>query len=297
MAGNMNRRNVLTGIVGAGALAGVATTGGSGVAAASEAGAQATTASGALPSGIDIAVVGGTFVGDELLNSEFVEDEYFTVDTEYGESGQIRRGETGGTPFYYVHDHGGGRYPSTWLALRELGVRAVIGGGTAGWLNRRMEVCDFIIPDDFIDFNVDRPRGLPHTGLARYSPTATTQWTDAIVIAEAERRLRQDGSLRDITLHEGGVVAQAAGWRFETKAEIRMMKMVGCDMVTLSVGTEMSYARMLGIDYSCIMVISNPAEGLGDWEDSGERDVYATVHPVSRDIVISCIPRFAEQLA
>ncbi|PTQ13510.1 5'-methylthioadenosine phosphorylase [Sphingomonas oleivorans] len=245
-----------------------------------------------------IAIVGGTFINDAMMKSGLL-GQPFTIETAVGPSPEIRCGRSGGISFYYVDGHGGGRFVETWAALYKLGVRDAIGGATAGGINPAMKVRDYVVPNDLIDFNIDRPRLLPasifkegEVILPRYTP-ATDPLLDEILASETEKRLKRDKALADIGVHRGGVVLQAAGGRFETPAEIRMFAKLGGDLVTMSVGTEIAYARMVGINYACLVIISNPAEGLGEWKFDGLSAIYQQLNPVSLDILLAALPRIA----
>lgn len=251
------------------------------------------------PGHAQIAIIGGTYLQNTMLESGLLDDQSFTVETPFGRSGEIWCGRSGTTSFYYVHNHGDGKYVETWVALYQLGVREAIGGATAGGINPAMKVRDFVVPDDFMDFNIDRPRSLPQSIfqeegmiLPRYTP-ATDPLLDDILVSETKSRLERDDALSGIDVHKGGVVVQAAAGRFETPAEIRMFQKLGGDFVTMSIGTEIAYARMAGIHYSCLVIISNPAEGMGEWRFDSLPDIYQTLNKVSLDIVVSSLPRIA----
>ena len=86
---------------------------------------------------------------------------------------------------------------------------------------------------------------------------------------------------------------EGPGARFESAAEVRMMRTLGCDAVTASIPTEMIYAHQLGINYGCIVGIVNPAEGLGDWDWNTLSDCYPAFHRQSVAIYHEAIPRVA----
>ncbi|MGP7819761.1 phosphorylase family protein [Niallia sp. 01092] len=73
-------------------------------------------------------------------------------------------------------------------------------GATAGGINPAMKTRDFVVPNDFIDFNFERPRSLPHAIfneegliLPRYTP-ATDPYLEEILLSETKRRLEQDSA-------------------------------------------------------------------------------------------------------
>jgi 5'-methylthioadenosine phosphorylase len=247
-----------------------------------------------------IAVVGGTFLNDALLKPKGLIKGSFTVKTKLGESPKIYAAEVGGVPFYYVHAHGEGKWLETWAALYDLGVRDAIGGATAGGINPSMKLYDYVVPHDFIDLNVDRPLSIPQVvyhdpksiPLPRYVPAMDPLLRD-ILIGETRKALRATHDYDDIQVHEQGVVIQARGGRFETASEIRMFRQWGADVVTMNVGTEMAYARMLGINYASLVAISNPAEGVGEWDWETIKKVYPRLNPLSLSIVLAAIPKIA----
>ena len=247
-----------------------------------------------------IAIMGGTFINDELLLREDFLSEPFTVDTKVGESPPIYYGEAHGVPFYYIHGHGGGKLQEVWVALYDLGVTDVIGGATAGGINPDMKPYDYVIPHDFIDMNIDRPKRFPMDiyrdpdaiPIPRFVPAMDTDMLD-ILKAETIDYLRADPANDDITIHDKGVIIQARGGRFETVSEINMFAQWGGDVVTMNVGTEIAYARMLGINYACLIVISNPAEGVAPWDFSEMPPLYRRINPMSADIILNALPDVA----
>lgn len=247
-----------------------------------------------------VALVGGTFINDALLKSEGILKGSFTIKTKAGVSPVIWYGETGGVPFYYVHMHGDGKYVETWAALYQLGVRDAIGGATAGGINPAMKLYDYVVPHDFIDMNITRPLAMPQEvykdpksiPIPRYVP-AMDPLLQNILIEETRKAIRASRDYDDIGLHERGVVIQSRGGRFETASEVRMMGLWGADLVTMSIGTEMTYARMMGINYAALVSISNPAEGVGEWDWETIKGVYPRINPLSLRIVLAAIPRVA----
>ncbi|HEY5755125.1 MAG TPA: hypothetical protein VIU34_04845 [Steroidobacter sp.] len=247
-----------------------------------------------------IAVVGGTFINDALLKKPGLVKGHFTVKTKVGESPKIYYAEAGGIPFYYVHSHGEGKWVETWAALYDLGVKDAIGGATAGGINPSMKLYDYVVPHDFIDLNVDRPLSIPQIvyhdpksiPLPRYIPAMDPLLRD-ILTGETRKALRSTHDYDDIQLHDQGVVIQARGGRFETASEIRMFRQWGGDLVTMNVATEMAYARMMGINYAALVAISNPAEGVGEWDWETLKKVYPRLNPLSLNIVLAAIPQIA----
>lgn len=245
-----------------------------------------------------IAIIGGTYLNDALYDSGIL-TEKFTVETPIGESPVLQFGEIDGVAFYYMHGHGGQKYLEGWAALYQLGVQEAIGGATAGAINPVMKTYDFIVPHDFIDFNTSRPKYFPREVtsaegliLARYVPAVDPLLTGLVYETTLEV-LRAKDTYDAINVYDTGVVFQAAGGRFESAAEIKAFAGMGGDVVTMNVGTEISYARQLGINYACLVIVSNPAEGIAPWEFSDLSEIYETLNPVCLNIITKLVPKLA----
>jgi 5'-methylthioadenosine phosphorylase len=251
-----------------------------------------------------ICIVGGTNVAHALASSSHISAS-FTIDTLFGVSPLIYFGETSRVPFYHITLHGSTELSGVaeqdvllrvWSALHQLGVSDVLGGATAGGINEKYKLADWVIADDFVDFNIDRQRSIAATVLGaeaakrilpRYVP-ADDPVLRGILVEEASRVAGPEN------VHAGGVIVQAAGGRFETAAEIRMFKHFGGDLVTMNVPTEITYARQLNINYASLIAISNPAEGLGTWEWTTLSNLYPQFHSQSIEIYLAAVRRISE---
>jgi 5'-methylthioadenosine phosphorylase len=253
------------------------------------------------PPEANICIVGGTNVAHALATSSHV-SAAFTLETPLGLSPAIYYGETERVPFYHVALHGSSTDQSgvveqdslltVWGTLHHLGVSDVLGGATAGSINPAYKLGDWVIADDFIDFNIDRKRSIAARVLgpeaARILPRHIPADDPILRKILGEETARVAGKEN---VHEGGVIVQAAGGRFETAAEIRMFKQLGGDLVTMNVPTEMAYARQLNMNYSSLIAISNPAEGLGTWEWRTLSDLYPQLHAQSIEIYLAAVRR------
>ncbi len=247
----------------------------------------------------NIAVMGGTFLNDAMFDSGYLKGS-FKIETEAGRSPEIYHGEVDGVIFYYIHGHGGGQWVETWSALYHLGVKEVIGGATAGGLNKYLKTYDLVVPDDLLDFNINRPIYIvrkvigPKAHITARMAPATDPLIQNILFEESHRVLRSRDDLNDVNVHKGGVLVNTRGGRFESVAEDLFFRSIGGDLVTINNGTEMNYARQLGIHYACLNLISNPAEGTGEWEWADIKPVYQRMNLVCLEIVAAAIPRVAQ---
>ncbi|KAF0094653.1 MAG: 5'-methylthioadenosine phosphorylase [Puniceicoccaceae bacterium 5H] len=250
------------------------------------------------PDKVCIALIGGTHLNDAIERDGGLEGR-FTVETPEGTSPPFYLGQYEEVPYIYVHFHGDNQWLQTWLGLHQLGVRNVLTGATAGGIHPAYRLFDLVVPDDFGDLNIDRPTGIPLQYLEgptfafpRFTPPMDATLRQ-ILIEEARKTVRARRELDDISIHPVGSVWQARGGRFETASEIRALRQQGADLVTLNVATEITYARQLGLHLACLNVISNPAEGVGDWTWDTIRQVYRRLNPICTEIMLRCLPRIA----
>lgn len=252
-----------------------------------------------------IAVIGGTSFGypPDFGKGLVQEEGSFTFKTQVGKSPPIYKMRYKDVPFYYIRAHGrmpnkkskiiaptGDEYIRTWVALYELGIKYAIGGATGGAINKGYDFKDLVIIDDFILVGNQRPQSVLATaGIVRdnlFDSFAVPFCPDLrdLLIQEAI------GSYAG-RVHKSGVMVQDDPMRFETPAEIRMMREMGGDIVCHNVVTEAVYARQLGIHFAALNSISNPATGVRpySYEDMQESTAYIAAGAVP--IVLECIVR------
>jgi len=102
-----------------------------------------------------------------------------------------------------------------------------------------------------------------HLNLTARSPLVGAQFVD---LTDAySPRLRQLAREIDPGLAEG-VYAGMLGPNYETPAEIRMLRLLGADMVGMSTVHETIAARAAGAEVLGVSVVTSVAAGLGGWE-------------------------------
>ena len=106
--------------------------------------------------------------------------------------------------------------------------------------------------------------------------------------------------LQTVAAEEGfplseGVFVSYPGPNFETAAEIRMMQIIGGDVVGMSVVPEVISARHCGLKVVAVAAITNLAEGLGDVKLSHVQTLAAA--ELSRQNFINLICGFLRKLA
>jgi len=162
--------------------------------------------------------------------------------------------------FYEGHSIRAVTFPIRVLKL--LGVNTLIVTNAAGGLNPQYAVGDLVVLSDHIN--------LP--GLAGVHPLRGPNDTDFGVrfpplsdVYDLDLRKRAHGAWKHMNrteskrkLHEG-VYAFVAGPSYETRAECRMMHMLGADLVGMSTVPEIIVARHSGIRILALSLVTNNA--------------------------------------
>ena len=257
---------------------------------------------------VTIAVVGGTTFGHAAsFGKGLVEEEgSFTVQTTAGKSPPIYRMRYRNVPFYYVRMHGtearipgemeGWYFVKTWLALYDLGVRHVFGGATGGAINTGYDFDDLVVVDDLIVIGNQRHQNIVRAGGLNAAGSAGRRGVFASFAHPFCPQLRQvliDECLKSYKgrVHLSGTMIQDDPGRFETVAEIKMMRVMGADFVTHNVGTEAIYARQLGIRFAALNSVSNPAMGVRPFTYEDMQNSVARITAQSVPIILECVAR------
>ena len=162
-----------------------------------------------------------------------------------------RHGPEGGVPPHRVN------YRAHIRALHILGCRVVLATNAVGSLNDALPPGRLVLPDQFLDLTKARPgtfydgdRGVVHVDM-------TEPYCSRLRAALAEA-----GRAAEQAAVDGGVYACTEGPRFETPAEIRMLRQWGADLVGMTGVPEVVLAREAGLCYASLCVVSNWAAGI-----------------------------------
>jgi 5'-methylthioadenosine phosphorylase len=159
---------------------------------------------------------------------------------------QRHEGRDGGFVLPHAIDHEANLRP-----LCEQGCDRVLGIGSVGSLDPDLPVGSLICPDDFIALGQG---GSVFTDARAHSaPRFEERWRREVIAAWSEGGEEP---------RDGGVYWQAAGPRFETPAEIRLIA-AHADVVGMTIASECVVAGELGLDYAALCVVDNLANGLG----------------------------------
>ena len=202
-----------------------------------------------------IGIIGGSGVEEisELADSI----EKITVDTEYG-SVEVSLLSIEDTTVAFLPRHSAGHtcpphkinFKANIMALKEIGVTQIMATNAVGSLDLDIGPGSIVLPDDFLDFTVNRDR---------------TFYDDVVIHIDMTEpfcnRLRgailANSGCVDGNVVDGGTIVCTEGPRFETPAEIKMFGILGGAIVGMTTLPEAVLAREKEMCYAPIAVVSN----------------------------------------
>ena len=230
-------------------------------------------------------IAAGIFGGSGFYR--FQDDvEEVALDTPYGPpSARIRVGEIEGKRVAFMPRHGDEHtlpphrinYRANVWAMRELGVRRIVGPSACGSLKPELEPGTFVICDQF----VDRTRGREDTF---YDGPQTTHVSAAEPYCPDLAKVL---AAADPEVKVGGTVVVVQGPRFSTRAESRWFAAAGWDVVNMTQYPEAWLARELELCYVNLMLVTDYDAGL---------EGMPNVPPVSADMAFEVFSQNLDRL-
>ncbi|NHJ32721.1 MAG: S-methyl-5'-thioadenosine phosphorylase [Asgard group archaeon] len=173
-----------------------------------------------------------------------------------------RHGENHSIPPHLVN------YRANIYALHQLGVSRIITSSAVGSLMKEVPPGSFIIPDQFIDFTIGRPKTffdgkfevILHSGEKR-SGVIHIDLTNPYC-SNIRKAITLAGKELKLDISEKGVYVCTEGPRFETPAEINAFRILGGTLVGMTSASECILARELGMCYTTICIATNFAAGM-----------------------------------
>lgn len=210
-----------------------------------------------------IAVIGGSGVDSAPWLRDTREE---TVETPWGPVVVTVGSGPGAEPGLFLQRHEPGHrrpphrvnYRANIWAVKHRGARAVLATAAVGSLNPALVPGTVVLPDQFLDFTRGRPLTFYDDDVVHTDMTDPFSHTLVSTVVKAGR------TVPELTLVEGGCYVTTDGPRFETAAEIRAYRLLGADLVGMTLTPEVVLAREIGLDYATIALVTNWAAGLSD---------------------------------
>lgn len=240
---------------------------------------------------IQIAIIGGTGITADILTETLRQE---TVNTRFGPS-DVTIGQIGDTPAVFLHRHGMGHkipphaitHRANIAALAKLGVKAIFATTAVGSLDTHISPGEIVLLDDLIDLTRNQSERtfyaneVVHTDVTPpYSQPLRKAFVDA-------------ASALGHPIRDRGTYVCTDGPRFETPAEIRMMAMLGGDVVGMTGAYEAMLAIEAGIHYCGASVVTNYGAGLTDGAIAHEsvHEIVVGVAPTLQKILVNAVER------
>jgi 5'-methylthioadenosine phosphorylase len=202
-----------------------------------------------------IGIIGGSGLDNPDILSNPRDEKAATA---YGEpSSPLKRGTINGVEVVLLARHGREHtvppaqvnFRANITALKTAGCTHILATTAVGSLREEIHRGDLVIIDQFIDFTRQRKT----TFYESFEPHKAVHCAMADPYDERLRRLFIEGCrARNYPFHERGTVITIEGPRFSTRAESRMFRSWGADIINMSVSTETVLANEAGIPYAAV---------------------------------------------
>jgi 5'-methylthioadenosine phosphorylase len=223
------------------------------------------------------------------------------VETPYGPpSAPVAIGEVGGKSVAFIPRHGTEHelpqhripYRANLWAMRQLGVRRIVGPCASGSLRADVALGDFVVCDQF----VDRTAGRADTF---YDGPETTHVSAADpYCADLRRLVLETAAELGIPARDGGTVVVVQGPRFSTRAESRWYRELGGDVINMTAYPECHLARELELCYATIAMVTDYDVGVEGHDPVNAADVvrvFGENNERLRQLLFAVIPRIGPQ--
>ena len=203
---------------------------------------------------IKIGIIGGSGLEDPQILTNVREEK---VSTPYGQpTSSLKHGMIKEKEVILISRHGRHHqysptevnYRANLYALKEAGVTHVLATTACGSLREEIGRGHLVVLDQFIDFTKHRintyadkfENGVVHIPMAMPFDEKLRA-----LLYEAATELK-------IPVHPKGTVVTIEGPRFSTKAESKMFRIWGADVINMSVATEVTLANEIKIPYAAV---------------------------------------------
>jgi purine-nucleoside phosphorylase len=184
---------------------------------------------------------------------------HFPVSTVEGHKGKLIFGELGdkkvwvmGGRFHYYEGYTPQQVAYPVRAMKLLGVKTLLLSNAAGGVNPHFKIGDLMIINDHISFFTENPLlGKNEDQLGTRFPDMSEPYSKAL-ISKAQKIAKQN----DIELKQG-VYTGVTGPTFETRAEYKLVHVLGGDAIGMSTVQETIVAIHCGMEVFGISVITD----------------------------------------
>lgn len=207
---------------------------------------------------VKVGVIAGSGMGEALAGEG---GETLDVDTPFGKpSSPIVKTRWEGTEVFVLQRHGPGHcfnpsqvpYRANIFALKQLGVTHVLASAATGSLREDVHPGELMILDQIIDRTLHRPRTFydhcaVHVEFSEPYCPVMRRW-----LIEASERQAAEASEKSRRVHHSGTMVVMEGPSFSTRAESRMYRQWGGDVIGMTGLPEARLVREAEMAYASI---------------------------------------------
>ena len=213
----------------------------------------------------DLGIILGTGLGN-LINEVEVENEIlyedipeFPVSTVESHHGKLIKGKIGGKTalimqgrFHFYEGYSMREITFPVRVLHALGIKHLLVSNAAGAVNLDYQKGDLMLLDDHINFLPGNPLiGKNYDNLGPRFPDMSQPYD-----AELNRLMEESAKELNLTLQKGVYLVQS-GPTLETRAEYRMMRLMGADVVGMSTVPEVIVANQMSLPVAAVSVVTD----------------------------------------
>ena len=230
-----------------------------------------------------IGIIGGSGLDDPRI---LVDPKEIDLDTPFGKpSDRLVCGVVGNTEVAVLARHSKQHsisptkvpFRANIWALKEIGCTQVLATTACGSLRREMRPGDLVFIDQFIDWTKLRKLTFYEDEVVH---TPMAEPFDAKLRKKCVRAVKELGFRH----HEQGTMVTIEGPRFSTRAESKMFRLIGADLINMTTVPEVSLANELVLPYQAIAMVTD----YDCWKADEE--------PVSFELVMERIQEYSERV-
>jgi 5'-methylthioadenosine phosphorylase len=208
-------------------------------------------------SDVQVGIIGGS----GLYDMPGLQDAYeVELQTPFGDpSDTYRVGDLEGVKVGFLARHGKGHrllptelnFQANVYGFKKLGVRRILSASAVGSLRHQYKPTDFVLPDQFLDRTYQRESTFFGEGVV-----AHIAFADPLCSLLADS-VEEAGANIDFPLHRGGTYVCMEGPAFSTRAESRLYRSWGMDLIGMTNLQEARLAREAEICYVTIAMVTD----------------------------------------
>jgi 5'-methylthioadenosine phosphorylase len=200
-------------------------------------------------------VIGGSGFYELLANARELE-----LETPFGApSDSFFLGEIDGVPVAFLPRHGRGHrilpseinFRANIWGMKALGVHSIVAASAVGSLREEIEPLHIVVPDQLFDRTKARPSTFFGDGVVAHIGFADP------FCAHVSQVLADAGRKAGATIHDGGTYVCIEGPQFSTRAESRVYRQLGFDVIGMTNLQEAKLAREAELCYATLALVTD----------------------------------------